>query len=92
MPKFITLLALIRALGPVVYLIAQAFQYGCSRFGDGEWKKHDAEYHIDRALYDLLKWRSGRTDKPYLVDAALRSMFATYQAIAFKKIPAEYKK
>lgn len=92
MSKLLALWAMIKALGPVCYLMADAFKYGVSKWGEGTWREQDADEHLAIAVNDIFAFRRGGTDRPYLVDAALRVAFAVAVAIDKKQQPAEYKK
>lgn len=92
MVNFIQLWAMIRACGPVFYLMASAFAYGARKFGDGTWKQFSAGEHLEMALNNIVSWKRGETGQPVLVDAALRIVFAVAQAINAKQQPEEYKK
>ena len=88
-----SIIAFIRALGPTVYLLAAAYRYGRQKYGDGSWKTQSTLEHIDRANEDLLEWKSGtNTEKPYLIDAALRLAFAVSTAVASGVCPGVYPK
>lgn len=92
MVSFMQLWTMIRATGPVFYLMANAFAYGARKFGDGTWKQLSAGDHLESALNNIIAWKRGDTGQPVLVDAALRIVFAVAVAISQGQQPEEYKK
>ena len=92
MVKFVALWTMVKALGPACYLMAAAFAYGAKKWGEGSWREQDANDHLSIAVADIMAFRRGGIDRPYLVDAALRVAFAVAVAVERKQQPAEYKK
>lgn len=92
MTKLLSLWRLVKALGPVCYLMSDAFAYGARLYGDGTWRTLSAGEHIEIGVENIIRWQSGETAKPVLVDALLRVAFAVYLAVQKGSQPAEYKK
>lgn len=90
--NFLYVWRMISALGPVIYLMADAFRYGATKFGDGTWRTTSSAEHIDAALRNIVAWKNGDTTQPQLVDATLRMAFALAQAISGGTTPKEYVK
>jgi hypothetical protein len=77
---------------PVVVILADAYQYGVEKYGDGTWKDMTASEHIDKAVAHMVAWKKGETKEPVLIDAALRILFAASIAITYNMAPTTYEK
>ncbi len=92
MVNFVSLLSMIRSIGPAFFLMASAFKYGAQKYGDGTWKDRSAGDHLEDAVKDIIAWKRGDITSPLLVDAALHVVFAVAVAINQGQSPQEYKK
>lgn len=92
MTRLLLLWRLIKGLGPVCYLMADAFAYGARLYGNGTWREMSPGDHLEMAVLNIIDWKTGETAKPVLVDALLRVAFAVYLAIQKGTHPAEYEK
>jgi hypothetical protein len=89
----VKVIALVRVLYPAMLILAAAYRYGVEKHGDGTWKELTAAEHLEKAISDINAWRSGdATNKPVLVDVALRTLFALSIALTYGQTPTEYKK
>jgi hypothetical protein len=88
----VQVLRFVRALYPVILIVAEAYRYGMTKHGDGTWKELSANEHMDKAVNHLVAWKEGAVDKPVLIDAALRILFAASVAITENLSPTKYVK
>lgn len=94
MPNLVSLLALVRALGPAIYLVAAAYRFGCKKHGDGTWRQITPHEHITRAASDLQTVTSegGKSQGGMLlINTILRLSFAATLLISNGLIPKRYK-
>lgn len=83
------LIQVLRTFYPLLILVAQAYAYGMKKYGDGEWKKKDVSFHLEKATKHMVAWKRNDAKPIILVDACLRLMFAAYIALAGTD-PEEY--
>jgi hypothetical protein len=56
--------------------VAGALKAGALTHSREEWREHDAEFHIGRALDHLHKHEDGDDEEPHASHAAVRILFA----------------
>jgi hypothetical protein len=83
--NFFQILTLIRSLGPAIYVVADAFQYGMQKHGSDGWKMRSPGWHLHKATMSINEWFLDRTKYSLLADAGLRVLFALAQCATSKK-------
>jgi hypothetical protein len=74
--NFLSIITLIRSLGPSLFIVADAFRYGMLKYGNDSWKQTAAETHLQIAGEEAISWIHNRSNYSLLASASLRMLFA----------------
>jgi hypothetical protein len=90
MSNIAVVVRLIMKVSAVMYMMADAFRYGASKYGDDTWKNLSANEHIEKGLEDISQWRAGNKAHSVLIDACLRFLFAASVAVTNGEMSKSY--